>query len=94
MFTESSGPWSDCVEGLVESFCIELPNDDPNARPAMNSQCESNVPGMYVFGALGGYPIIKQTMSHGYQVDKVLEMMPSRIPVFEYIRARATFLAR
>ena len=45
MFTESSGASSDCAEGLVESFGIEFPNDDPNAIPAINSQCESNEPG-------------------------------------------------
>ncbi|MBT5702721.1 MAG: hypothetical protein HOI67_14845 [Gammaproteobacteria bacterium] len=45
MFTESSGASSDCAEGLVESFGIEFPNDDPNAIPAINSQCERNEPG-------------------------------------------------
>jgi CRP-like cAMP-binding protein/thioredoxin reductase/Pyruvate/2-oxoacid:ferredoxin oxidoreductase delta subunit len=54
--------------GLVESFGIEFPNDDPNAIPALSSQYESNVPGMYVIGALGGYPLIKQAMNQGYEV--------------------------
>lgn len=53
---------------LVESFGIEFPNDDPNAIPALTSQYESNVTGMYVIGALGGYPLIKQAMNQGYEV--------------------------
>ncbi len=54
--------------GLVESFGIEFPNDDANAIPALTSQYESNVEGMFVIGALGGYPLIKQAMNQGYEV--------------------------
>ncbi len=54
--------------GLVESFGIEFPNDSPAALPELSSQYESNVPGMYVIGALGGYPLIKQAMNQGYEV--------------------------
>jgi thioredoxin reductase len=53
---------------LVESFGIKFQNDDPNAIPALTSQYESNVKGMYVIGALGGYPLIKQAMNQGYEV--------------------------
>ncbi len=53
---------------LVESFGIEFPNSDANAIPVLSSQYESNVPGMYVIGALGGYPLIKQAMNQGYEV--------------------------
>lgn len=58
---------------LVESFGIEFPNDDPNAIPALSSQYESNVPGIYVIGALGGYPLIKQAMNQGYEVVEYIE---------------------
>ena len=54
--------------GLVESFGIEFPNDDPNAVPALSDQYESNVPGIYVIGALAGYPLIKQAMNQGFEV--------------------------
>ena len=53
---------------LVESFGIEFPNSDPNSIPALSPSYESNVPGMYVIGALGGYPLIKQAMNQGYEV--------------------------
>ena len=54
--------------GLVESFGIEFPNDSPSALPELSSQYESNVDGMYIIGALGGYPLIKQAMNQGYEV--------------------------
>ncbi|MCH7741993.1 MAG: cyclic nucleotide-binding domain-containing protein [Proteobacteria bacterium] len=53
---------------LVESFGIEFPNNDPDAIPALSNQYESNVKGLYVIGALGGYPLIKQAMNQGYEV--------------------------
>ena len=54
--------------GLVESFGIEFPSEDMTAIPALSSTYESNVPGMYIIGALGGYPLIKQAMNQGYEV--------------------------
>ena len=54
--------------GLVESFGIEFPSKDMSAIPALPSQYESNVTGIYVIGALGGYPLIKQAMNQGYEV--------------------------
>ena len=59
--------------GLVESFGIEFPNDDPNAIPALSNQYESNVEGIYVIGALGGYPLIKQAMNQGYEVVEYIQ---------------------
>ena len=59
--------------GLVESFGIQFPNEDPNAIPALSSQYESNVEGMYVIGALGGYPLIKQAMNQGYEVVEYIQ---------------------
>lgn len=52
---------------LVESFGIRFPNNDPAAVPELSAQYESNVPGIYVIGALGGYPLIKQAMNQGYE---------------------------
>ncbi|MEO0367930.1 MAG: NAD(P)-binding domain-containing protein [Pseudomonadota bacterium] len=53
---------------LVESFGIEFPNESPAALPELSDKYESNVEGMYVIGALGGYPLIKQAMNQGYEV--------------------------
>src|SRR5258706_1279373 len=52
---------------LVESFGVKFPNADPGAVPALSAQYESNVPGLYIVGALGGYPLIKQAMNQGYE---------------------------
>jgi len=36
--------------------------------PQLSDTYESNVPGLYIVGALGGYPLIKQAMNQGYEV--------------------------
>jgi len=53
---------------FVESCGIEFPSDDPTTLPELTNHYESNVPGLYVIGALGGYPLIKQAMNQGYEV--------------------------
>ena len=53
---------------LVEGFGVEFPSTDPAAVPELSAQYESNVPGLYIIGALGGYPLIKQAMNQGYEV--------------------------
>jgi CRP-like cAMP-binding protein/thioredoxin reductase/Fe-S-cluster-containing hydrogenase component 2 len=53
---------------FVESCGIDFPSDDRNALPELTNRYESNVPGLYVIGALGGYPLIKQAMNQGYEV--------------------------
>jgi CRP-like cAMP-binding protein/thioredoxin reductase/Fe-S-cluster-containing dehydrogenase component len=53
---------------LVESFGVRFPNDDPAAVPELTPRYESNVKGLYIVGALGGYPLIKQAMNQGYEV--------------------------
>ena len=53
---------------LVESFGVKFPNADPASVPQLSDTYESNVPGLYIVGALGGYPLIKQAMNQGYEV--------------------------
>jgi len=54
--------------GFVEACGVTFPNKDPASVPAISSQYESNVKGLYIVGALGGYPLIKQAMNQGYEV--------------------------
>ena len=54
--------------GFVEGAGIVFPSKDPAAVPAISAKYESNVPGLYIVGALGGYPLIKQAMNQGYEV--------------------------
>lgn len=53
---------------LVESFGVRFPNSDSTAVPQLSEQYESNVQGLYIVGALAGYPLIKQAMNQGYEV--------------------------
>ena len=53
---------------LVESFGVQFPNQTMEAVPQVSATYESNVPGLYIIGALGGYPLIKQAMNQGYAV--------------------------
>lgn len=58
---------------FVESCGVEFPNDDPASVPAVSPQYESNVKGLYIIGALGGFPLIKQAMNQGYEVVEFIE---------------------
>ena len=53
---------------LVESFGVKFPSADADAVPRLSVNYESNVPGLYIIGALAGYPLIKQCLNQGYDV--------------------------
>lgn len=53
---------------MLERFGIRFPNSDSTAVPQLSEQYESNVSGLYVVGALAGYPLIKQAINQGYEV--------------------------
>lgn len=61
---------------FVESCGITFPSADPNSVPAVSPTYESNVPGLYVIGALAGFPLIKQAMNQGYEVVEFIEGNP------------------
>ncbi len=58
---------------FVESTGITFPSDEPTTLPELSGHYESNVPGLYVIGALGGYPLIKQAMNQGYEVVEFIK---------------------
>jgi len=69
---------------FVEACGISFPGPDPAALPVLSAQYESSVPGLYVIGALGGYPLIKQAMNQGYEVIEYLlgrEIEPADHPL-------------
>lgn len=88
---------------FVESCGIAFPSEDRSALPEVSKTYESNVPGLYIIGALGGYPLIKQAINQGYEVIEYIlgnDLDPADEPL---IRARlkaipglgtAEFLAR
>jgi CRP-like cAMP-binding protein/thioredoxin reductase/ferredoxin-like protein FixX len=53
---------------FVESCGIQFPSAAPTAFPQVSERYESNVPGLYIIGALAGYPLIKQCLNQGYEV--------------------------
>jgi CRP-like cAMP-binding protein/thioredoxin reductase/Fe-S-cluster-containing hydrogenase component 2 len=61
---------------FIESCGIRFPNTDMGAVPELSDQYESNVPGIYIVGALGGYPLIKQCMNQGYEVVEYIQGTP------------------
>lgn len=58
---------------FMEDAGIRFPSDNPAAVPALSARYESNVAGIYVIGALAGYPLIKQCMNQGYEVVDHIE---------------------
>ncbi|HXZ48001.1 MAG TPA: cyclic nucleotide-binding domain-containing protein [Usitatibacter sp.] len=80
---------------LVEGFGVQFPSADPNSVPELTDRYESNVKGLYIIGALGGYPLIKQAMNQGYEaVEFALgrEIEPADEPLLA--RKFATFSRR
>lgn len=53
---------------MLESIGIKFPNKNPDCVPVVNQRYESNVPGLFLLGALIGYPLIKQCINQGHEV--------------------------
>jgi len=53
---------------FVEACGIAFTSPDREAFPQLSPSFESSVPGLYVIGALAGYPLIKHCMNQGYDV--------------------------
>ncbi len=71
---------------FVESCGVEFPNEKPDAIPDLDRHYESNVPGLYIIGALGGYPLIKQAMNQGHDVVEFIrgnEIKPADYPLLQ-----------
>lgn len=71
---------------FVESCGIVFPNADTSSLPELSAQYESNVPGLYIIGALAGYPLIKQAMNQGYEVVEYIQgrqLKPADEPLLE-----------
>jgi len=58
---------------FIESCGIVFPSQDHEALPELSAEYETNVPGIYIIGALGGYPLIKQCMNQGYEVVEYIQ---------------------
>jgi CRP-like cAMP-binding protein/thioredoxin reductase/Pyruvate/2-oxoacid:ferredoxin oxidoreductase delta subunit len=79
---------------MVEGCGIAFPTADPAALPVLSARYESSVPGLYVIGALAGYPLIKQAMNQGFEVVEYIlgrDVAPADHPLLEARFARLPF---
>ncbi|MFT4570624.1 MAG: thioredoxin reductase/CRP-like cAMP-binding protein/Pyruvate [Hyphomicrobiaceae bacterium] len=53
---------------FLEGLGVEFPSNDPAAVPQVSERYETNVPGIYLIGAIAGYPLIKHCMNQGWEV--------------------------
>ena len=64
---------------------IEFTSADRVAYPKLSPTFESTVPGIYVIGALAGYPLIKHCMNQGYDVVEFIngnkDLKPADEPI-------------
>ena len=58
---------------FVEACGVQFPSADPAAVPLVTARYESNVPGLYIVGALAGFPLIKQAINQGWEVVEFIE---------------------
>lgn len=71
---------------FIESMGIQFPNSEPTAVPVVTEKYESNVPGLFIVGALIGYPLIKQAINQGYEVVEHIRgnaIQPADQPLLE-----------
>jgi CRP-like cAMP-binding protein/thioredoxin reductase/Fe-S-cluster-containing hydrogenase component 2 len=71
---------------FVEACGVVFASDAPTAAPQVSESYESNVPGLYIIGALAGYPLIKNCLNQGYEVvERILgnEIPPADEPLIQ-----------
>ncbi len=73
--------------GFIESCGVEFSSPDQAAFPILSPTFETTKPGLYVIGALAGYPLIKHCMNQGYDVIEFLAgntaLKPADEPILE-----------
>ncbi|HKX22644.1 MAG TPA: cyclic nucleotide-binding domain-containing protein [Rhizorhapis sp.] len=77
---------------FVESCGIEFTSADREAFPKLSPVFETTEPGIFVIGALAGYPLIKHCMNQGYDVVEFINgnrsLKPADEPILEARFAR------
>lgn len=71
---------------FVEACGITFSSDDRTALPELGSHYDSNVEGLFIIGALGGFPLIKSAMNQGYEVVEYIlgnDIKPADEPLLE-----------
>ncbi len=72
---------------FVEGIGVQFTSAAREAFPQLSPSFESTVPGIYVIGALAGYPLIKHCMNQGYDVVEYISgnasLKPADEPILE-----------
>ncbi len=72
---------------FVEACGVEFASEDRVAFPKLSPTFESTKPGIFVIGALAGYPLIKHCMNQGYDVVEFINgntaLKPADEPILE-----------
>lgn len=72
---------------FVEAAGVQFTGPDREAFPVLSPQYESSVPGLYIIGALAGFPLIKHCMNQGHDVVEFIsgnkELQPPDTPLLE-----------
>jgi Fe-S-cluster-containing hydrogenase component 2/thioredoxin reductase/CRP-like cAMP-binding protein len=72
---------------FVESCGIAFASEARTAFPTLTPTFETTAPGIYVIGALAGYPLIKHCMNQGHDVVEYIEgrtdLKPADEPILE-----------
>jgi Fe-S-cluster-containing dehydrogenase component/thioredoxin reductase/CRP-like cAMP-binding protein len=53
---------------FIEPIGVRYLGTGSDALPELSPRYESSVPGLFIIGALAGYPLIKQALNQGYEV--------------------------
>jgi CRP-like cAMP-binding protein/Fe-S-cluster-containing hydrogenase component 2/thioredoxin reductase len=73
--------------GFIESCGIEFTSGDRLAFPKLSPVFESTAPGIFIIGALAGYPLIKHCMNQGHDVVEFINgnttLKPADEPILE-----------
>ena len=75
---------------FVETLGVTFEGSGEETHPRLSRHYESeNLPGLYVIGALAGYPLIKQCLNQGYEVIEYIAARESRTQEADYLLSKA-----
>ena len=78
---------------FVEAAGVQFTGPDREAFPVLTPKYESTVPGLYIIGALAGFPLIKHCMNQGHDVVEFIngnkELQPPDTPLLEKLFEKA-----
>src|SRR5687768_5124393 len=77
----------DGKKAIVPGTGVQFTSADRVSYPKLSRTFESTVPGIYVIGALAGYPLIKHCLNQGYDVVEFIngnsDLKPADEPILE-----------